>query len=141
MNKSIAFGALGLVVIGSAVFASSVFASQGRAMGVGKFGPNHSPERHAQMTEAFANGDYSSWKNLMNGRGAARVVTQENFAKFSEMHNLMLAGKTDDANEIRQELGLGNGRGRGMMGKGQRGQNAGGNFIDKNADGICDRMQ
>lgn len=35
---------------------------------------------------------------------------------------------------------MGNGQGRGMM-NGQRGQNRGGNFIDKNGDGICDHMQ
>lgn len=34
----------------------------------------------------------------------------------------------------------GQGQGRGMM-NGQRGQNKGGNFIDKNGDGICDHMQ
>ena len=32
------------------------------------------------------------------------------------------------------------GQGRGMMGS-QRGQNKGGNFVDKNGDGICDHMQ
>jgi hypothetical protein len=106
----------------------------------GQFGPNYSPERHTQMTEAFANNDYAAWKNLMVNRGAANVVTQENFSKFTQMHNLMLEGKSDEANKIRQELGLGNRQGRGMMG-GQRGQSAGGNFVDKNGDGICDRMQ
>ncbi len=35
---------------------------------------------------------------------------------------------------------MGSGQGRGMMGS-QRGQNAGGNFVDKNGDGICDHMQ
>jgi len=35
---------------------------------------------------------------------------------------------------------LSTGRGQGMMG-GQRGNNRGGNFTDKNNDGICDRMQ
>jgi hypothetical protein len=138
MNKSIAVGVFGLAVLGSAVFASGVFASQGRALG--QFGPNYSPERHAQMTEVFANNDYTAWKNLMRNRGASRVVTEQNFARFAEMRKLMLEGKTDEANKIRQELGLGNSQGRGIMG-GQRGQNIRDNFIDKNGDGICDRMQ
>lgn len=138
MNKSIIIGGLGLAVIGTAVLASGVLASQGRMMG--QFGPNYSPERHAQMTEAFANNDYAAWKNLMGDRGAARVVNQENFSKFARMHDLMLEGKIDEANKIRQELGLGDGQGRGMM-RGQRGQNNGGNFVDKNGDGACDRMR
>lgn len=138
MNKSIAIGVLGLAALGIAVFASGAFASQGSV--IGQFGPNYSPERHTQMTQAFANNDYASWKNFMGNRGAAKVVTQDNFSKFKEMHDFMLAGKVDEANKIRQELGLGNGQGRGMMGV-QRGQNAGENFIDKNGDGACDRMQ
>lgn len=36
--------------------------------------------------------------------------------------------------------GLHNGQGRGMMGQ-ERGQNRGGNFVDKNGDGICDHLQ
>lgn len=139
MNKGIAIGVLSLAVLGGAVFASGVFASQGRT--AGQFGPNYSPERHEQMTKAFADKDYNAWKSLMNGRGASRVVTQENFSKFTEMHDLMLAGKTAEANEIRQELGLGNGQGKGRMNGGQRGQNKGGNFVDANGDGLCDRMQ
>lgn len=138
MRTSIVLGVLGLVMLGSAVFASSVFASRERV--AGQFGPNYSPERHAQMNEAFANGDYNAWKDLMGDRGAARVVTQENFAQFTQMHNLMLQGKTDEANKIRQEIGLGNGQGRGMMGGKNRGQNRGENFIDRNGDGNCDRM-
>lgn len=34
----------------------------------------------------------------------------------------------------------GSGHGKGMM-NGQRGQNRGGNFIDKNGDGTCDHLQ
>ncbi|MDD5396442.1 MAG: hypothetical protein PHW24_00085 [Candidatus Moranbacteria bacterium] len=81
MNKNIAMGILGLAVLGTAVLANGAFASVGNR---GQFGPNYSPERHAQMMQ--------------------------------------------------------NGQGRGMM-NGERGQNRGGNFIDANNDGICDRMQ
>lgn len=137
MNKSIAIGVLGLAALGTALFASGAFASVGNR---GQFGPNYSPERHVQMTKAFSEGDYASWKNLMGNRGATRVVNQENFSRFTQMHNLMLEGKINEANKIRQELGLGSGRGRGMMGS-QRGQNVGGNFVDKNGDGICDHIQ
>ncbi len=137
MNKNVVAGVIGLAVLSGAVFVSGVFASQER---VGQFGPNYTPERHAQMQAAFASNDYNAWKNIMGNRGATRVVTQENFAKFTEMHNLMIAGKTEEANKIRQELGLGGGQGRGMMG-GQRGQNRNGNFSDLNNDGLCDRMR
>lgn len=137
MNKNIAIGVLSLVAVGAAAYGASVFAAEGRT---GQFGPNYSPERHEKMTKAFENNDYAAWKDQMGNRGATRVVTEQNFSRFSEMHKLMLEGKTDEANKIRTELGLGQGggRGQGKMGGG-RGQNAGGNFIDKNGDGACDR--
>lgn len=89
-------------------------------------GPNYSEERHEAMQEAFANNDYNAWKEQMAGRGrVTQVITEQNFAKFAEMHQLMLQGKTDEANQIRTELGLGlhNGSGRGQgMGCGRMSQ-------------------
>lgn len=84
-------------------------------------GPNYTAERHDAMTAAFANNDYNAWSQLMQGKGrVTQVVTQDNFAQFAKAHALSLEGKTDEANQIRQELGLGlgnktrNGSGQGM---------------------------
>ena len=59
----------------------------------------------------------------MQGRGrVSQVVNEGNFARFAEMHKLMLEGKTNEANAIRTELGLGlrNGSGQGQgMGYGR----------------------
>jgi hypothetical protein len=139
INKGIVFGILGLAVVGTATYGVSAFAAQGRT---GQFGPNYTPERHQQMQQAFDNNDYTAWKNQMGNRGAMRVVTEQNFSRFTQMHNLMLEGKIDEANKIRTELGLGQGggRGQGMMG-GQRGQNRVGNFVDADGDGACDHLQ
>ena len=86
-------------------------------------GPNYSIERHEAMTNAFNNKDYTAWKNLMPGKGrVTQVVNQDNFEKFAEAHQLALQGKTDEAQKLRQELGLGlrNGTGKtsGRMGMG-----------------------
>lgn len=85
-------------------------------------GPNYTVERHVAMEKAFENKDYNAWKNLMQGRGrVTEVVNKDNFAKFSEAHELAQQGKMAEAQKIRQELGLGlqNGSGRGMgMGRG-----------------------
>jgi hypothetical protein len=60
------------------------------------------------------------------------------------MHQLRLEGKTAEADAIRAELGLGQGngnnQGKGIMHSGQRGQNKGGNFVDANGDGKCDKL-
>lgn len=74
-------------------------------------GPNCTPERHTAMTQAFEKLDYEAWKALMPEKSrAAKVITKENFARFSEMRRLMLEGKKDEASVIRAELGLGQGR-------------------------------
>jgi hypothetical protein len=119
MKKTIlGLGVLALVLGVTAVSAGSALAYRGD---VGVKGPNYSPERHEAMLKAFENKDYTAWKNLMQNKGrVTQVVTEANFAKFAEAHNLALQGKIEEAKKIRQELGLGlkNGSGRngGMMG-------------------------
>lgn len=84
-------------------------------------GPNYSVERHDAVVKAFENKDYNAWKNLMQGKGkVSQVVNKDNFAKFAEAHQLALQGKTAEAQNIRQDLGLGlhNGSGRLMGGHG-----------------------
>lgn len=132
------YATLGVVIMGAIAYGVGALAFQEKA---GQSGPNYSPERHQIMTKAFENNDYATWKTQMAGKGAANVVTQENFPRFTQMHNLMLAGKTEEANKIRQELGLGSRNGQGReKADGQRGQNRRGNFVDKDGDGVCDRI-
>ncbi|MFA6458927.1 MAG: hypothetical protein WCV79_00835 [Candidatus Paceibacterota bacterium] len=112
-------GALAIVLGVTAVTASSAMAYRGDPT---VKGPNYSADRHTAMMKAFETKDYSAWKNLMQNKGrASQVITEVNFAKFAEAHNLALQGKTAEAQKIRQELGLGlqNGSSRnagGMMG-------------------------
>jgi hypothetical protein len=158
-SKKILIGMLALVGVVS-VGAYSASAYQGD---YAKHGPNYTEERHNEMTKAFENNDYNSWKNQMEehmkdrgGRGGRvlEVVNKDNFAKFSEAHKLGEAGDREGADKIRAELGLrtsdGKGGGHGY-GKGERrgngegrgngehrGENRGGHFEDKNHDGECD---
>lgn len=74
-------------------------------------GPNYSADRHEAMEQAFADGDYEAWKELMDGKGrVAEIVTDENFDEFARAHELAEAGDLEGAQEIRQELGLGQGQ-------------------------------
>ena len=87
-------------------------------------GPNCTAERHEAMEQAFENNDYNAWKELMSGKGrVTQVVTEENFARFAEAHELAEEGNLDEAKQIRRELGLGlgnrNGDGSGQGNKGQ----------------------
>ena len=113
-KKSILIGASALLLTGLVLTPSMVQAYRGDPA---VQGPNYSEERHTQMTAAFENKDYNAWKNLMQGRGRVmQVVNESNFAKFAEAHQLALEGKTEEANQIRAELGLGlrNGSGQGQ---------------------------
>jgi hypothetical protein len=112
-------GFLGLVIT-TLVVSSMASAYQGDP---NVQGPNFDPIRHESMMEAFENNDYSAWAELHDGRGKmSEVVTEDNFDRFTAMHELMLAGDKDGAQEIREELGLGKGRmGKGSHRGGQRG--------------------
>lgn len=80
-------------------------------------GPNYTTERHEAMEKAFEKKDYNAWKNLIQGKGrVTQIVNKDNFAKFVQAHELAEQGKFEEANKIRQQLGLGlqNGLGKGM---------------------------
>ena len=105
-------GALALILGVTAISAGSALAYRGDPA---VKGPNYSVERHTAMLKAFETNDYTAWKNLMQNQGrVTQVITEANFAKFAEAHNLALQGKTAEAQKIRQDLGLGlkNGSGR-----------------------------
>ena len=58
---------------------------------------------------------------MQNKGKVTQVITEANFAKFVEAHNLTLQGKTVEAQKIRQELGLGLKDGSGRNGGGMMG--------------------
>lgn len=114
MNKKlIVLGSVGLFLSGLALTSTKALAYRGDPT---IKGPNYTEERHQEMTTAFENNDFNSWKNLMNGKGrVTQVINEQNFSRFAEAHKLALEGKLEEAKQIRQELGLGlqNGLGRG----------------------------
>lgn len=151
-DKKITIGAAALVaVIATAGFAFSSFAYQGDPS---VSGPNVNSETHELMLKAFENKDFESWKankpNEAKGRMMEVVNSQEAFEKFAEIREARLAGDTEKVDSLRAELGLGQGNGQGQgqgmknkgsRGQGQKGQNAGGNFVDANSNGVCDLME
>jgi hypothetical protein len=115
-KTTLGLGALALILGVVVVSTGSAFAYRGDPT---VKGPNYTTERHTAMTKAFENKDYTAWKNLMQNRGmASKVITEANFAKFVEAHNLALQGKTVEAQKIRKELGLGLQSGSGKRGGG-----------------------
>jgi len=92
-----------------------------------------------QMDAILTTGDYQAYKNFVGDKPMADKITEENFAKFVEMHNLRKAGDEEGAKAIAEELGLNNFGERGAKPDGQRGVHKGMRFEDKNGDGYCDQ--
>jgi len=115
INKTVLLG-ISVLVLGGAIFTPSIVEAYRGNPSVQ--GPNYTVERHEAMTKAFANKDYNAWKSLVSGNKGrvAQVINQSNFGKFVEAHDLAIQGKTEEANKIRTELGLGlrNGSGNGQ---------------------------
>jgi hypothetical protein len=120
-KKSIVLGAAAIILGGLVMSPKLAGAYQGDPS---VQGPNCTPERHEAMEQAFENKDYNAWKELMSEKGkVSQTVTQENFSRFAEAHQLAQEGRFEEAKQIRQELGLGlgsrNGSGDGQGNKGQ----------------------
>lgn len=65
--------------------------------------------RKAQMETIIENEDFAAWSALMLEMGKDEsFITQENFDKFIQMHNLIEEGqaKMEEARAIAEELGL-----------------------------------
>ena len=102
---------LGIFGIVALLGMSMVFAYQGDP---NVQGPNLSEERHEAMQDAFEDGNYQDWYNLMTEDGRhpkiLDVVNEDNFDEFVEARNEALDGNPDALKEFRESLGLGLGQ-------------------------------
>ncbi len=119
MKNKLLIGLSALVLMGAALVAPRlVNAYRGDPS---RQGPNCTPERHEAMTQAFEEKDFDAWKGLMQGKGrVTEVINRDNFSRFAQAYQLASEGKTEEASQIREELGLGLGNRRGQRnGNGQ----------------------
>lgn len=103
-NKLMMSGLMALV-LGLGI-SSNVFAYQGDFT---EKGPNYNTAFHDEMVKVMTQGDYESWKKLVeekvqNGK-IDQVINKDNFSKFQEAWRLAQEGKIKEANAIRKELG------------------------------------
>ena len=117
-NKIVVLGTLAVALLGVIAFTTKqADAYRGDYTQVG---PNHTVEREAEMDKVMESKDYEAWVELMSqdGKtpGVLNKITEETFPKFAEAHQLTQEGKTDEASQIREELGLGQGQ---RQGRGQ----------------------
>ena len=69
-----------------------------------------------EIKSIFESNDYSTWQEIMNDRAnkleehVSKIrenITQENFDKMVEAHELMQSGNKEEARELMKELGFG----------------------------------
>ncbi|KKP36341.1 MAG: hypothetical protein UR27_C0021G0012 [Candidatus Peregrinibacteria bacterium GW2011_GWA2_33_10] len=117
MKQKLIYGSVGFLSALILTLTATSYAQNSE--GNTKNSPFCNNEKHQEVIKAIENNDYQTWKKLMEENGMhpekLDVINEENFAKFSQMHKLMREGKFEEANKIREELGLKMG-GRGMMG-------------------------
>ena len=111
MKKNTILGMVVLAIVGLVMGTVFVTAYRGDATQVG---PNYDEERHVSMEEAFVNSDYESWYALMtqNGMspGVLRWVNKDNFETFVNMREAMISGDIEKSEELRDEIGMGQGK-------------------------------
>jgi len=128
-TKLIVLGTLAIALLG--VIAFTTKGADAYRGDYTQVGPNHTEEREVEMEKIFETKDYDAWVELMtqDGRrpGVVDKISEEDFPAFVEAHELAEQGDLEGAQEIREELGLGQGQGRGN-GQGRMG-----------GDGTCNR--
>lgn len=125
-NKFIILGTLLVALFGVIAFTTSdADAYRGDYTQVG---PNHTEERESRMIEIFDSVDedaaqaYEEWVAFMTEDGRTpgvlnKIDTPEKFETFVEARELTQEGNIEEANQMRAELGLGQGNGQ-MRGNG-----------------------
>jgi len=100
------------IAIAAAAGATTVFASND-GFGGHMFGQDK--EDRDAMEAAMESGDYDTWKSLVTAK-ADQFASEENFNNLKQIHDLMKEGKTEEADQLREDLGMpGKGKMRGIM--------------------------
>lgn len=132
MNKKLYFGAAIMgVIVTTAIVAGATYASEGTTWRGQGFMGMHGGEKNLSAREAMETGDYSTWLETLPENSPARAITEENFNKMVEAHNLMQSGDIEGAKAIKDELRDELGPMPGLIGperRGERGEKEGGHF-------------
>lgn len=124
-NKSRFLTALAGVIITTAVVAAGTNAFSGNNW-KGEREAKCGASDHDAVAAAIENNDYDAYVSASGDCPMAEKITEENFAKLVEAHQLAAEGKFEEAQAIKEELGMpGFKRGAGRM-KGESAFRSGG---------------
>ncbi len=96
------------------------------------------PEDMVAIDDAIDSGNYSAWFEAITSRPKVTdYINEDNFDRYVEMRKLMEEGNVDEANAIRDELGLPEGLFGPHGGPGGRHGGPDGAMGDQNRDSSC----
>lgn len=101
MKKNLVIASLATIISLAAVF--SVSAWQGE-----KLSSSNNQEIKEELNQAMVHQDYNTWLELKTDRSPCEhgsQITEENFALFSQAHELLREGNTEEAQAIFEQLG------------------------------------
>jgi hypothetical protein len=101
--------------VGAGILNANANNNQGEGLFQGWRPFKENKEEHQVIDQAIEDNNYTAFKELTQDRKIGEVITEENFAKFSEAHKLKEEGKFEESKKIMEELGLPM-RNRGKMG-------------------------
>ena len=107
-TKNILAGFGVATVAGAILFSQSAFAAQGIPT-PSRRGIEYTAEKKLQNTILLETKDYATWKKTMDARGKndiTKIITEEKFAQFITLHDLIRQKKYTEADTLRKTLGL-----------------------------------
>ncbi|HPW44614.1 MAG TPA: hypothetical protein PLX67_02800 [bacterium] len=92
-----------LIIPLSIIFVLTIGAFSAYAYG-GAFGFNGA-DRQA-VEEALTKGDYQAWQEAVGDSPLVEKITEDNFGRFVQAHQLRQSGQFDEARQIEESLGI-----------------------------------
>lgn len=75
--------------------------------GRGGMGKMKSSQERQAIYNAMESGDFNAWKEAMGDRPMAQTMTEENFQKLRQAHEMKKNGNHEGARALMEELGMG----------------------------------
>ncbi len=101
MKKTLIIASLAIIISLGSVYSLSAWQGE-------KLNRSNNQEIKEELQLAIVNQDYNTWLEHKTDRLACNqkdLITEENFALFSQAHELLRAGEIEEAKEIFQTLG------------------------------------
>ena len=101
MKKNLMIAGLAIIISLGAVYSASAFQGE-------RLNRSNNQEMKEELNLSMVHQDYNTWLELKTDRVPCKdvdLINEENFALFSQAHQLLKEGRIDEAKEIFEALG------------------------------------